>query len=188
MMSPVKPWQFFLLSIVMFGVAILGLRHNDMTSQDMKARIIKRDLAGKSVQQEREELKRFVYNHMNASRRIELRGAYERAQARARVEADNSVDGSVYDQAQAACDRQGQRTRENANCVQNYIQQRLEDSSAGVDMPDKGNFVYEYRSPIWTTDIPGVAIALGILSLLTGSVLYIKHSIQKLVGKKNGSR
>lgn len=183
-----KAWHFLTLSVVLFGIAILGLRHNDLTSLNIKTRIIQQDRAGEPTQDDINDLDRFSSTHMNASRRVVLEGAYKRAQAEARAEADNSVDGDVYAQAQSACDRQGQRTTENADCVQNYVRQRLDDSNANVDMPDKNHFTYEYHSPIWTTDIPGLSIAGGILSLLVGGVLYVRDSLRNLSQKKTGSQ
>lgn len=180
-----KPWYFFAFGIVLFGVAILGLRHNDMTSFDMKTRILKKDAAGEDVQQDIEELKQFTFTHMNASRSLMLKGAYERARTQAQAEADSSIDGSVYENAQAACDREGQQTTENAQCVQEYVQQRLDESGNQVNMPDEREFTYTFHSPVWTTDIPGIAIAGAIISALVGVFLYIKHTLQHLITKNS---
>ncbi len=182
-----KAWHFFVLSVVLFGIAILGLRHNDLTSLNIKTRIIQQDRAGEPTQDDINDLDQFSSTHMNASRRVVLEGAYKRAQAEARAEADNSVDGDVYEQAQNACDRQGQQTTANADCVQNYVQQRLDDSNANVDMPDKRHFTYEYHSPIWTDDVPGLSIAGGILGLLIGGVLYVRDNLRNLSQKKTDS-
>lgn len=175
-----KAWYFFALSLILFTVAIFGLRHNDITSFNMKARILEKDAAGENVEQDIEELKQFTSNHMHASRRFFLKGAYERARTKAQAEADSSIDGSVYEQAQAACDREGQRTTENAECVQNYVQQRLSNEGTDVDMPKKEQFTYVFHSRVWTTDLPGLSIAGGILSLLIGIVLYVKHWWERL--------
>lgn len=175
-----NPWYFLVLSVILFGVALLGMRHNDLTSFDMKKRIVEKDNAGKDVQQDIEALREYSFTHMNASRSFVLRGSYERAKTKARAENDNSIDGSVYEAAQAECDREGQRTTENAECVQQYVQQRLSDTDNSVNLPHKRRFSYTFHSPVWTTDIPGISIAASILSLLTGGVIYIKRRLQVL--------
>lgn len=180
-----KARYFIGLAIVLFSVAIFGLRHNDMTSSDMKTRILEKDAAGENVQKDIKELKQFTFTHMNASRRLTLRGAYQRARTKAQAEIDSAVDGSVYEAAQAACDREGQRTTENAQCVQEYVQKRLDESGNQVDMPDERQFTYTFHSPVWTTDIPGIAIAGAILSLIVSVVLYGKHLFYRLATKNS---
>lgn len=174
-----KARYFVALSVLLFGVTILGLRHNNIEAYNMRDKILEKDAAGEKVEQDLQKLQDFVFSRMNASgsggMRIVLEGAYERAVAKAQAEAEQSIDGSVYDAAVEECDREGVTTTQNAECVQNYVEQRLNAADEQINMPDKKQFTYVLHSPKWAADLPGISLLLAIISVILSVVLYLKY-------------
>lgn len=183
-----KARYFVALSVLLFGVAILGLRHNNIEAYNMRDKIIEKDNSGENVEKDLQELQEYVFSRMNASgpggMRIFLEGTYNRKTAKAEIEAEQATDGSVYDAAAEACDREGVTTVENAECVQNYVEQRSNTSDEQVDTPDKRQFTYVLHSPIWTTDLPGIALLLAVLSVIASVFMYLRYWFSALVKHK----
>lgn len=171
--------RYFVALALMFGVAtILGMRYNNITAYEMQAEVMSRDVAGEDVTQELEELEEFVSTHMNASgpngMRLVLQGSYTRAVEEAQAETEDQVDASVYDEAVAECDREGQLTTDNAECVQNYLSQHITEHET-AELPQQKQFSYHFYSPLWTPDIAGLSAVAAVSSLLIASVLYIRY-------------
>lgn len=176
-----KARYFVGLSVILLGVVVLGLRYNNITAYNMRARLLERDAAGEQVRDEVETaLKEFVYTHMNTSMNIVLEGAYQRARAEARIAADAAVDSSIYDEAAAACDRRGHLTTDNAQCVSEYVEQRL-GPAPDTNLPQRNQFSYTFYAPIWTTDLPGLALLGAIISGLIALVLYMRHWLHRTI-------
>lgn len=176
--------RYFVALALMFGVVtILGMRYNNITAYEMQAEIMSRDAAGEDVSGELTELEEFVSTHMNASgpsgMRLMLQGSYTRAVEEAQAEAENQVDASIYDEAVAECDREGQLTTDNAECVQNYLSQHITEHET-AELPQQKQFSYHYYSPLWTPDIAGLSAIAAIVSLLVASVVYIRYWVRTL--------
>lgn len=173
-----KPWHFIGITVVLLGVAILGLRYNNITAYNMRDRLMSEDARGEDVREEVEtELRDFVFSHMNASLNIVLNGQYTRDTESAQIDADQSIDSSIYDEAAQSCDREGQLTTENAQCVQDYVQERI-DGDFEVDLPSREAYSYTFHSPAWTYDVPGLALLGAALSALMSLGLYLRKQLR----------
>lgn len=181
-----KPGYLLLLAIVLFAVTILGMRYNNVEVNNMKAQILEQDRAGEDVQGRVEgELKDFVFTHMNADVHIVLEGAYARATAQRQAEIDASVDGSVYEDAEEACDRENLSAQENAECFQDYVASQLDaGDDAQVRMPELSEFSYIYYSPIWALDVPGISLLSAIILSFAGFLLYLRDGIRSIKNKQ----
>ncbi len=177
-----KPGFFLALAIVLFGVVILGMRYNNIAVNDMKMELLRQDRAGEDVREEVEtELKDFAFSRMNADVQIVLEGAHSRAVSEAELARDATVDGSVYEEAEEACDIEGQTAQENAECFQQFVASQLDDGAeTDAHIPQLSEFSYIYYSPIWTFDVPGIALAGAILSTLMAFALYTRDGIRSL--------
>lgn len=167
-----KARYFVGIGILLLGIAVLGLRSNNTTAGNMLVRLLERDAAGENTDAAVEEIRQFVFTHMNTSMQLTLEGAYARAVAEVQLEAENSINTSIYTEATVACDREGQLTTANARCVQNYVEQRL-GRSADVKLPEPEQFTYTFNSPIWTNDLPGVALLGALICGLAAATTYI---------------
>lgn len=180
-----KARYFLGLAVIMLGMVVIGLRHNDVTAYNMLMKIVQLDASGEDVTDEVDELRDFVFTHMVTAGPVEftLEGKYSRDVARAQAQADSSIDGSIYQQAAAACDREGQLTTENAGCVQRYVESRLPGSLNEHPEVDEKAYSYTFESPVWTPDLPGLSLLGAILSLLAALFIYVKHRWLRLVRK-----
>lgn len=173
-----KARYWIALAIILAVVAVLGMRHNNITAHDMQAEIIARDMEGEEVEEQLRELEYFTHNRMNATApgRMEvfLQGSYEQAVADAEAAADQAVGGEVYQQAQSACEEEGRDPRDVAECAQDFISERLGDEQPEADIPEEADYTYTFISPRWSPDIAGLPIAGAILSLVIAAVVYVR--------------
>src|SRR3989338_7873002 len=97
--------RYFIILAVGTGlIAIVGLRANATQSLNLRNAVTSADIAGESVTAPINQLRDFVFSHMNSSVRFELTDSYRRAVEKAWA---GSVDPAVYATAQATCDRPG---------------------------------------------------------------------------------
>lgn len=185
-----KARYFTGITVILLGVVLLGLRYNNTTAYNMLMKIVELDSGGQDVTEEVEELRDFVFTHMVTAGPVEftLEGNYERDVAEAQAEADASIDGSIYEQAAAACDREGQLTTENARCVQRYVEERLQGVSGEHPEIDKDAYSYTFESPAWTADMPGLALLGAVVSSLIAVVLYARYHLANLMRKNTRSK
>lgn len=167
-----KARYLFILAVICASTAILGLRVNAQRSLELKNQIIQKDLSGQNTKNDIEQLRQFVFSHMNTSVEFELVGAYERAVTNSR---QAGVSGELYRQAQTACDRQGVSSVEQAVCVQNYLDKRLVGEGTETDLPPRSQFRYAFAAPAWSADLGGWGILGTIVFLVWAVVIYIKN-------------
>lgn len=166
-----KARYFVGISVLLLGLSVLGLRANNVTAGNMLMRLLERDAAGENTDTAVEEIRQFVFTHMNTSMQFTLDGAYARAVVDMQARIDNSANNKIYIQAAAACDREGQLTTANAECVQNYVEQRL--GQAGKpELPEPKQFSYTFNAPFWANDLPGLALLGALLSGFIAAILY----------------
>lgn len=159
------------LAILSAGLAILGLRVNAQQSLELKNRIIEQDLAGANVEVQIEQLRQFVFSHMNSSVEFELLGAYQRTVTAAE---QAGVSGELYAQAQAQCDRQGDSSVVQAQCVQTFLEQRVNPAISTV-RPLRSQFSYAFAAPSWSPDLAGWGILGALVALIGGVIAYIRQ-------------
>lgn len=184
-----KARYFTGIAVILLGVVLMGLRYNNTEAYNMLMKIVELDSSGQDVSEEVDELREFVFTHMVTAGPVEftLEGNYNRDVAEAQAAADASIDGSIYEQAAAACDRQGQLTTENAKCVQRYVERRLPGTSENHPEIDKSAYSYTFESPAWAADVPGLALLGAIISLVTATVIYAKYHLTRLVSKNTST-
>lgn len=157
--------RYLFIAAVVFGVlSIVFLRLNAQHVLDSKEDILLADAQGSDVKPQLEELRQYVFAHMNTSTRIELVGSYNRALEQER----QSQGGSLYADAQATCDQQGVSSVAQAQCVQDYLAQR---GGATEPTVDKTAFIYTFAAPSWSPDLAGVSLLLAILLALAALAL-----------------
>lgn len=180
-----KARYFVILAIICAVVTILGMRHNFITAHEMLEELQQKDKAGEDISNEKKELFEFVASHMNATGPDEwvftLDGMYERELEAAQAQAREQIDDSVYEEAVAECDREGVATVDNAECVQEYLDGRI-DGHEQTELPERDDFTVRWESPTWTPDVPGVAALIGTLSAVMALVLYARYWIHQLKG------
>lgn len=168
-----KARYFFILAIVFSIISIVALRFNNLKAAAMAKEIANKDNLNVDVAADIERLHDFVFKHMNSSLRFELTASYERAVANAKNAATAGVSGDVYAQAQANCDRQGVSSVAQAQCVQEYLNARIQPGPVQpAVIPSKSQYTYAFASPSWTPDIAGFSLLAALASALATLAAY----------------
>lgn len=163
--TSMKVRYIFLASIIFAILSIVGLRLNAEKALDLKNQILDKDNQAQDAKADLEELRQYVFSHMNTSTKVELVASYNRA-----VEAAKSgQNNSVYAEAQANCDRRGVSSVAQAQCVQEYLAARVAPTEPSVD---KTPYIYSFASPSWSFDLAGVSLLLSIILAIVSLVLY----------------
>jgi len=182
-------------AVLCFIVGAIGYRQNLVTAYAKEQAILDADQADKDTTEALKELKAYSASHMHADVSFHLGGAYTRAveAAQAKAAADtptNTADPNLYAMAQAACNKHTNSVVQ-SNCVVAYVSSHqpagpTQIAKPPVVLPDPAEFNHITKSPVWSWDIAGVSLALGVLSLVVALILAIQshqHAVRK---KHNG--
>lgn len=176
-----KARYFIVLAFVLLVAGLFGMRQNNINAYEMWSDIHSGDPEELSASSEDyEELERFVHSRMNASgpagMEVFRQDLYSDAlQDYEEDVAEQSVGGGVYEEAVAECDREGQSPTENAECVQQFVESRLDDEAEiQIAQPDSQDFTAKIYSPRWTPDLAGISLLGAGLSVLVAAFAYIK--------------
>lgn len=127
------------------------------------------DQAGGDVETALNELRSFIYTHMNTEiggpngiyPPIQLKGTYERLVAveQARVKDANDL---LYPEAQAFCEangNQGFSGRNRTECIAEYIEKN---GTKAVEV-EEAYYKYDFTAPRWSPDLAGYSLVASIL-------------------------
>jgi hypothetical protein len=176
---------FLILAIISGFVCIAALRQNNQTMVDLRTAVYQADKDNKDVNRELNNLRGFVYAHMNTDLSsgnnnikppIQLKYTYERlvlAQEN-QLQVNNS---QVYTDAQNYCKGAGDTSFDTA-CVQNYVVNHG-GASSDANIP-AALYQFDFVSPAWSPDLAGWSLittaALFILFVLRLAVNLLKPS------------
>lgn len=164
---------FLALLIVSATTFIYALRHNNQTMIKLRANVYAADQTGGDVNGALNNLREYVYGHMNANLSsgdnaikppIQLKYTYERL-LEAQQQKASVGSGQVYTDAQAYCQAQIPANvsisgRGRVACVQDYV------TSHGVktlSIPT-GLYQFDFVSPTWSPDLAGWSLVITALS------------------------
>ena len=168
------PYHIFLVLFIVSGVvAIYALRHNNQTMVQLRSEVYAADQAGGDVNLALNNLRKYVYGHMNTDLSsggnvikppIQLKYTYERLLA---VEQQKAVstNSQIYTDAQTYCQAlvpAGVSGRGRVPCVQDYV------TSHGVKITPipTGLYQFDFISPAWSPDLAGWSLVLAGLMFL----------------------
>ena len=160
--------------LVLFSfLAIWQLRENNLKMLQLKQAVIMADEQGGDVEKALNELRLFVYGHMNTRLRapgsseppIQLINRYNQlvAAEQARIANISTVSSELYQKAQTECNKPEISLSLRNQCVKDYY---VANGGGGsyIKLPPKELYTYDFASPRWSTDIAGVSLALAIVS------------------------
>jgi preprotein translocase subunit SecF len=181
-------WVFLALFLISGITTIAALRHNNETMVHLRSAVYEADKSGGDINSALNNLRRFVYGHMNTNLSsggnaikppIQLKYTYERLQAAEQKRADNA-NSNVYTEAQIYCQQQNSvdfSGRNRVPCVSDYV--TTHGTKAGT-IP-ASLYQYDFVSPAWSPDLAGWSMALTAVLL----VAFISSLLMdKLVGSK----
>jgi len=150
---------------VIFGLLFMyGLANNGRGAVNRYNALIATDQAGGDVQKALNDLRGYIYKHMNSEiggpngiyPPIQLNGTYTRLvdAEQKRVE---DVNGSLYQKAQQYCEENGSQGfsgRNRLDCINAYIDQ----NGAKPQKIDDSLYKYDFVAPRWSADLAGFSM------------------------------
>lgn len=169
-LSIVKARYFLAIAVIFLGIAVYGLRQNYRTMNELRQAVITTDQQGGNSEKALNELRSFVFAHMNTDLSggpapikppIQLKAHYERllVAEKDRVKQSNVA---VAEQAENVC--QGQFPGQGPNvgrvtCVQDYITANAAKES---QIPSE-LYKFDFKSPAWSPDLAGISLLISSL-------------------------
>ena len=183
------PYHIFLVLFIVSGVvAIYALRHNNQTMVQLRSEVYAADQAGGDVNLALNNLRKYVYGHMNTDLSsggnvikppIQLKYTYERLLA---VEQQKAVstNSQIYTDAQTYCQAlvpAGVSGRGRVPCVQDYV------TSHGVKITPipTGLYQFDFISPAWSPDLAGWSLVFAALM----GIGFVASFLMQLLTKRN---
>lgn len=174
-------YRFISLAIPIFLVVFFGsitvwqLRANNLKMLELKQAVIKADEQGGDVESALNNLRLFVYGHMNTRLRpvgsseppIQLINRYNQlvAAEQARIASISASSSDLYQQAQAECNTPDVSLSMRNQCVKDYYVTHGGGGSY-VKLPPKELYTYDFASPKWSFDVAGISLVLAIISVV----------------------
>jgi hypothetical protein len=172
---PIRPWYFFALAVLSGIVCVFALRNNNEHMIQLRNDVYQADKSDKGVEQALQNLRKYVYSHMNTDLAagpnavhppIQLKYTYERLSGAAskRVQAVNS---HLYTDAQSYCQAlipTGFSGRYRESCINNYVTTH----GAKAQPIPKNLYEFDFVSPKWSPDLAGWSMIATALFLLAG--------------------
>ncbi|MCB1712970.1 MAG: hypothetical protein KDH96_10990 [Candidatus Riesia sp.] len=170
----IKVFVFAGATALSSGAFVYGMVQNGNGAVELYNKLIATDKAGGDVTTALNELRSYIYSHMNTEiggpngiyPPIQLQGTYDRL-----VTAEQSrvkeINDNLYSEAQSFCEvngNQGYSGRNRIDCINEYI----DNHGAKEQTIDDSFYKYDFVSPRWSPDLAGYSlIAVIIFSLIT---------------------
>lgn len=164
----VNTWLFLLGAGFFTIVGVLALRQNNLTMVSLREEVVKVDQENGDVDKALNELRTFIFGHMNTNLAsgdvaikppIQLKARYDRlvADEQARVKLINQ---QVNTEAEARCRQQHPGDGPNiprVSCIQQYVSANaIEEQPISSDL-----YKFDFVSPRWTPDLAGISLLLA---------------------------
>jgi hypothetical protein len=174
---------FGFLTIFFVGLTVVGLTANSQGAKERYDTLIAVDQAGGDVEEALNDLRGFIYSHMNTQigselgirPPIQLRGTYERLVA-SEEQRVRLINEKVLQDAQLFCEQNnpaGSLASTRVPCVENY----LDENNVVAKVIEDDFYKFDFAPPRWSADLAGISILLaGLSGLLFGVnlVLYLR--------------
>ncbi len=182
-------YAYLVAATVIAGfTTIMALRQNNLRALELRDKVLEVDKANGDVETALNELRGFVYSHMNAQLAtdtsvyppIQLKYRYERlvAAEKERVSKENAA---VYTAAQKHCESLNNdfSGRNRVPCIQDYVTKNGEKEKI---IPD-ALYKFDFASPTWSPDLAGwsllITIVLGIALLVRSALeLWLHYQLK----------
>jgi hypothetical protein len=185
-----------LLRLIVFGtvtvffvaMSVVGLMQNSQGAKERYDALIAVDQAGGDVETALNDLRIFIYNHMNTQigselgirPPIQLKGTYERLVAAEEARVANANE-TIYAAAEIECEQRfpaGALANGRVQCVQAYI----DANGAEQQVIEDDFYKFDFVPPRWSADLAGISMLLaGIFGLLFAVDLILYFRTRSMV-------
>lgn len=186
----INPWVFVTLAVLSLIVSAFAMRSNYQHMAKLRQAVFTADEQNGDVQKALNELRNYVYAHMNTSLSkgnsgvyppIQLKYTYDRlVQAASGNTAE--ANSKVYTEAQAYCEQQNSSDfsgRNRVPCIEQYVSTH---GPSTTHIPD-ALYKFDFASPRWSPDLAGWSLLLTIVSAFAAAILFglrfwFKHELK----------
>lgn len=170
----VKTINYVIFTLLLAVCTVFALRQNNLNMITLRDRVIVADQANRDVETALNNLRSYIYGHMNTSLAtstsvyppIQLKGQYDRLVA-AEKERVSKANEKIYRSAQNFCEKQNPRDfsgRNRVPCIEKFVSARGEKEQP---IPED-LYKFDFVSPNWSSDLAGwLLVATGLMGLLT---------------------
>lgn len=172
---PIKVWYLLAVFVVLAIVSAFALRANNLRMVELRAAVYAADEKDENVEQALQELRAYVYGHMNTDLSsgangvyppIQLKYTYQRLQEAERLKAQLR-NQDVYTAAQSFCESQNSSDfsgRNRVPCIEKYVSENGGSKPRAV--PD-AMYKFDFVSPLWSPDVAGFGVLFTVLMGIT---------------------
>ncbi len=168
----IKIFIFGTISLLFGFLFVFGLINNSNGAVERYNKLIAVDKAGGDVESALNELRTYIYSHMNTELGgpngiyppVQLKGTYERL-TQAEQQKAKQVNDNLYSEAQRFCEANGSQGfsgRNRIDCINKYV----DDNGVTAEPIDDSLYKYDFVSPIWSPDLAGFSLIIFIAFLL----------------------
>ncbi len=164
----INAWYFAVAAIIFLIIGVNALRNNYRTMVDLRQKVTAADQKGSDVQKPLNELRAFIYTHMNTNLSsgnvaikppIQLKNHFERLVA-AEKERVKQATPAIAAAAETTCQQQFPASGPNVariTCVQNYMSA----NAAKEQTIPSELYKFDFKSPSWSPDLAGISLLLS---------------------------
>jgi hypothetical protein len=179
---------FGTLTVFFVILSVVGLTINSNGAKDRYDALIAVDQAGGDVEESLNELRVYIYSHMNTQigselgirPPIQLKGTYERLVA-AEEERVRVANEKVYEEAQVYCEQRnpaGSLQSGRVPCVEEY----LDNNGVEPAVIEDDFYKFDFVPPRWSPDLAGFSILLaGFFGLIFSIDLILYFRTKSMV-------
>lgn len=182
-LRPVSYW-YFLAAFLAFGIIfILSYRQNNIRMIELRDRVFAADEANGDIAGALNDLRQYVYGHMNARLvsgdtairpPIQLKHHYERL-VNKENERLESQKAALTKEAEQVCRQKFPNTLNVtglAPCIEGYV---MEKATAKQEIP-KELYQFDFVSPRWSPDLAGWSL---VLAAIFGLLFIVRYSLER---------
>ncbi len=167
-------WKILLVAVLLFPLALTLLRIDNLRMEEKRDAVLAADAAGDdaALVERLDELKAFVFGHMNTSTGpFYLVAAYTR-QAENIVNSSSAPEQNIYKEASAYCDPKFNYRWSWAyvECMKDELNKHGSSAAPGSDLaarlPNPELYRREFLAPFWTPTAAGILLLLAALLLI----------------------
>jgi hypothetical protein len=182
---PIKTWYLLVVFLVLGAVSVFALRQNNLGMIELREAVYEADEKGGDVEGALQQLRQYVYAHMNTELSsgqsgvyppIQLKYTYQRLQ-QAEKQRANQGSADIYTEAQRVCEQQnptGFSGRGRVPCIEEYVSQH---KVVEKTIPD-ALYKFDFVSSSWSPDLAGFSV---VLTVLAGVLLVLRIIAGKLL-------
>jgi hypothetical protein len=180
----ISPWYFLVGAFIFLAIGVYGLRQNNFTMIKLRQAVITADEKNGNVEKALDELRTYVYSHMNTNLSsgqnaikppIQLKNRYEKL-VKAQEGSVEAYNKTVQQKGEAICAREFPALGYNAPrvaCVQDYVGAHAK--TAADEIPAE-LYKFDFVSPKWSPDLAGISLLISSLLFL---LFVLRFSVER---------